>query len=68
MDAGSGLLGYAPDVLQNPGIPAGLLFQAVFNGGKQNTLFIAARVIEQAGVRFRFGTKRHQQRGITTII
>ena len=68
MDAGSGLLGYAPDVLQNPGIPAGLLFQAVFNGGKQISFFLAARVIEQAGVGFRFGTERHQQGGITTII
>ena len=56
------------DVVQDPRVPAGLLGQALADGGVEHPLLFALRVVQDRRVLLRLAAQMHQQGGVAAVV
>src|SRR3546814_20008354 len=68
MHAGGGLLGHAADRLAELRVPAGLLGDALLDGGEQRLLLLVGRIADHGEVLLRLHAAVDQQGGVAAIL
>ncbi len=68
MHAGGGFFGHALDQRQAGRVPLRIALERFLDGGKQDALFVAARVGQDGEVLFGLGAQVQHQRGVAAIV